>query len=269
MVGLKSRGRVKSQLIEIVKSSYENAVKSKDLTGAGNPRFIIEVPKREGQGDFATTLALSLASPEARPARDVASILVQNISDRDGMLDQVEVAGPGFINFTIKSRWWCEELPAMIEAGDRYGLSSHGKGRRIQIEFVSANPTGPLHVGHGRWAAVGNAMANLLRGIGSDVQTEYYINDAGRQIRLLGESIYAEYQRLCGLEVKDPEGGYRGGYIKQLSAKLMAREGRSFAGKPLEECLSVFSSFGATEMLAQIKEDLEVFGIYRCFSCTP
>lgn len=261
MMGLKSRGRVKSHIVEILKTSYESAIRNKDLTGVGNPRFILEVPKREGQGDFATTLALSLASSEERPARDVASILVRNLSDREGILDQAEVAGPGFINFTIKTRWWCEELSGIIEAGDQYGLSSRGKGRRIQIEFVSANPTGPLHVGHGRWAAVGNAMANLLRANGSDVQTEYYINDAGRQIRLLGESIYAEYQRLCGIEAEGPEDGYHGGYIKELGTKLMEREGRLYAGKPLEECLSVFSSFGATEMLVLIKEDLENFGV--------
>jgi arginyl-tRNA synthetase len=135
---------------------------------------------------------------------------------------------------TIKPQWWRKQLPEIIAAGERYGRSELGKGQRVQIEFVSANPTGPLHIGHGRWAAVGNAMARLLRTAGYEVQTEYYINDAGRQVRLLGLSIYSRYRQLLGHPHPDPEDGYRGAYITHLAERMIAEAGHAYVDRPVE-----------------------------------
>ncbi len=235
-------------------------------TGELNPQassvqVVVETPKREGQGDYATTLAMSLASSEGRAPSDIAKTLIRNLDDYEGVIEKTEVAGPGFVNFTIKPGWWRQQIPLIIAEDRQFGRSVRGHGQRVQIEFVSANPTGPLHVGHGRWAAVGNAMANLLRAVGYEVQTEYYINDAGRQVKLLGHSVYARYQQLLGYHYPDPDDGYRGAYITTLAERMKTRVGKAYDQRPVDECLGIFTKHAVDEMLAAIKDDLAVFGI--------
>ena len=247
----------------MIKAAFDSARSKGAIKSRSLPSTILEKPKGNIEADYASTAAMSLASSEGRPARETADILKQYLyqQDLEGILEGVEVAGPGFINFTIKPQWWRKQLPEIVAAGERYGRSELGKGQRVQIEFVSANPTGPLHIGHGRWAAVGNAMARLLRTAGYEVQTEYYINDAGRQVRLLGLSIYSRYQQLLGHPHPDPEDGYRGAYITHLAERMIAQAGHTYVDKPMEETLSVFTRFAMGEMLDEIKKDLAAFGI--------
>ncbi|HLB94562.1 MAG TPA: arginine--tRNA ligase, partial [Nitrospiria bacterium] len=247
----------------MIKAAFDSARSKGAIKSQSLPSSILEKPKGNIEADYASTAAMSLASSEGRPAREMADVLKQYLCQQDleGILEGVEVAGPGFINFTIKPQWWRKQLPEIVAAGERYGRSELGKGQRVQIEFVSANPTGPLHIGHGRWAAVGNAMARLLRTAGYEIQTEYYINDAGRQVKLLGESVYARYQQLLGHSYPDPEDGYRGAYITHLAERMIAQAGHTYVDKPMEETLSVFTRFAMGEMLDEIQKDLAAFGI--------
>lgn len=166
---------------------------------------------------------MSLASSEQRSPHDIARIIVEELAQDDRLFDRVEIVQPGFLNLTVKPAVWQEVLREIEAQGDGYGRSNSGGRRRILIEFVSANPTGPLHVGHGRGAAVGQAVANLLDAVGYDVVSEYYINDAGRQTKLLGESVYARYQELSGRPADFPVDGYHGAYITAVAERLRQR----------------------------------------------
>ena len=147
---------------------------------------------------MSSTFALAMAKIEGKPPRKIAEIVLANIQDEEGIIAKTEIAGPGFINFFLKQDRWRKTLFDIDDQAHEYGLKDIGKGEKVQVEFVSANPTGPLHVGHGRGAAVGDALANLLAAVGYDVQREFYINDAGRQVRLLAQSVYARYQQALG-----------------------------------------------------------------------
>ncbi len=252
---------IKQDLIVAIQETLTELSSRGDLPADCFPPLQLDVPKREGQGDYASAAALTLAQGTARRPRDVAEVIVQGLRPRIPFVDKIDIAGPGFINFTIKPSRWLEVLNEIVVQGEVFGRSDPGAGRRVQIEFVSANPTGPLHVGHGRWAAVGNAMANLLVATGYQVEREYYNNDAGRQVKLLGRSIYARYQRLAGVETPDPEGGYRGEYVTELAQHILEQEGRRFVGVPVERCLDELTQLGVSAMLREIRSDLEAFRI--------
>src|SRR5919109_4345499 len=178
---------------------------------------MLDLPKRPEWGDFASTVAMILAPAEQRPPHDIAHIILANMTERDQIFDRVEVVRPGFLNMTIKRDLWLETLCDIEDQAETYGCSDLGKGQRVLLEYVSANPTGPLHVGHGRGAAVGQAIAHLFTATGYDVVSEYYINDAGRQMKLLGASVFARYQTLYGRQATFPEEGYRGEYIAEVA----------------------------------------------------
>mgnify|MGYP000974571077 FL=1 len=165
----------------------------------------IEPPKDKKFGDLATNFDMIAAKPLGLKPRELAESLQKSLLAKDPSLEKVEVAGPGFLNVTFSPAFWRETVTEILEQKERYGTSGIGKGRKIQVEFVSANPTGPLHIGHGRGAAVGDCLARTLRAAGYDVSTEYYINDAGRQMRLLGLSTWTRYQELHGVAVTYPE----------------------------------------------------------------
>jgi len=175
-------------------------------------------------GDFASNLALTIAKAAKQKPRDLAELIVANLPPTD-VIEKVEIAGPGFINFYIKAGAQSSVVPTILAAGDQFGLSDIGKGRKIQIEFVSANPTGPLHVGHGRGAAYGAAVANLLKAIGCDVHCEYYVNDAGRQMSILAASVWLRYLELCGEDYPFPVNGYKGDYVLDIAAALHRENG--------------------------------------------
>ncbi|MEW6325456.1 MAG: arginine--tRNA ligase, partial [Nitrospirota bacterium] len=184
-------------LVDLLHAAVRAAQAAGEISPSADPPILLEVPKRPGQGDFASTTAMALAAGEGRPGRDVADTLRRHMPP-EPWLERVEVAGPGYLNFTMKPLYWHQVLKAIRERGIHYGRSAVGVGRRVQVEFVSANPTGPLHVGHGRIAAVGDALANLLEATGHQVEREYYINDMGRQMTTLGLSLLARYRQHFG-----------------------------------------------------------------------
>ena len=192
-----------------------------------DPRIQVTPSKEADQGDFASNVALMLAKPAGIPPRELARLIVDRLAATDG-IERVEIAGPGFINFFLASGASQSIVTAILAAGDDFGRSDAGQGTKIQVEFVSANPTGPLHVGHGRGAAYGATLANLLAFVGYDVQREYYVNDAGRQMHILGVSTWLRYLELCGEELAFPSNGYRGDYIWDIAAALHRENGDAY-----------------------------------------
>ncbi len=184
----------------------------------------LERTRDRRHGDFASNLAMTLAKAARRKPRELAELLVEALPDSD-LISRVEVAGPGFINFHLSPRAYHAVLGTVLEEGEHYGRSDLGQGKPVQVEFVSANPTGPLHVGHGRGAAYGATVADLLDAVGYKVHREYYVNDAGRQMDILATSVYLRYLDLCGEEVPFPSNGYQGDYVWDIGASLHRRHG--------------------------------------------
>ncbi len=186
---------------------------------------VIEVspPRDPSHGDASTNLALILAKKAKRNPREIAQELIDALELEQSFVESVEIAGPGFINFRFAAPWYEEILRQVVSQGENYGSSDGGKGRRIQIEFVSANPTGPLNIVSARAAAVGDAMGRLLTATGVQVQREYYVNDAGRQVEKLALSVDARMKEILGEKWEIPEGGYHGEYLKEIAEKLLAQ----------------------------------------------
>jgi len=183
--------------------------------------------KDPSQGDFASNIAMMLAKAAGKPPRELADLIVAQLGTHEA-IEKVEVAGPGFINFFVPSVTGHSVINDVLQQGETFGASDYGKGEKIQVEFVSANPTGPLHVGHGRGAASGATLANILRCVGYEVQTEYYVNDAGRQMDILGTSTWLRYLELCGVEIEFPSNGYQGDYIRDIAATVHRQHGDRF-----------------------------------------
>jgi arginyl-tRNA synthetase len=225
------------------------------------PDISLEIPRDESHGDVATNVAMTLAKPLKKAPREIAGEIVSKIMEQPGLFEKVEVAGPGFINFTYSKEYYHEKLQQLLEEEHEFFRTDIGHGKKVQVEFVSANPTGPLHIGHGRGAAVGNALCNLLRSAGFDVEREFYINDAGMQVKLLGLSVYTAYQQMLGNDVPLPESGYKGDYIRDISEEIKGKSGDKYLNKPFEECGDFFTGFAYKKMLANISHDLKDFGI--------
>ncbi len=222
--------------------------------------FKVEPPREESFGDYATNVALVWGGRIKKPPREVAEELAQRLALREDLFSRVEVAGPGFINFFVAPRYWQSVVPRILSAGKDYGRSTLGQGRRVQVEFVSANPTGPLHIGHGRGAAVGDTLARLLAFAGYEVVREYYINDRGRQMEILGRSVWLRARELSGEKVEFPEDHYRGEYIRELARKLLS-ERPDLLDLPESQALEICREFALREILEEIKQDLEDFGV--------
>ena len=253
--------QLKQTLTEILLQALARAKHKGELKLETLPPISLDTPREKSHGDLATTLAMTLAKPESKPPRKIAEIIVANLQDEDGVIEKTEIAGPGFINFTFKQDRWKKTLFEIESEGTGFGLRNIGKGERVLVEFVSANPTGPLHVGHGRGAALGDALANLLSAVGYDVSREFYINDAGRQIRLLALSVWTRYQQSLGNDVVFPEDGYHGGYIEEIAQAFAKLHGNKYFKAPFDECVDAFGDFGKEAMLLDIRTDLESFGV--------
>ncbi|MHC1711031.1 MAG: arginine--tRNA ligase [Solidesulfovibrio sp.] len=223
----------------------------------------IEPPRDRTHGDLATNVALVAAKDAKAPPRQLAERLREALLAADSGLADISVAGPGFINVTFAPAFWQETVLEVSREGEKYGCLDIGAGTKIQVEFVSANPTGPLHIGHGRGAAVGDSLARVLRAAGFTVETEYYINDAGRQMRILGQSILYRYRELLGEPVTEPEDYYRGDYVKDLARELIDRDGRSLLDLAADAATDVCRIHGEKEILAGIKKDLEDFRVHH------
>jgi len=225
------------------------------------PEFKYETPRDPAHGDGATNLALVIAQALGKPPRAVAEQLVGALQLPAGIVKKVEIAGPGFINFFLAEEQLAAVLPAVLAAGERYGRSDVGRGQRVNVEFVSANPTGPLHVGHGRGAALGDAIASLLDWTGYAVTREFYVNDAGTQIDRLARSLWARVQQAAGRRAEIPEGGYHGEYLLEVAERILAREGRAFADLSEPEGLRRCRVIGVQSLRAEQEEDLREFGV--------
>jgi len=252
---------MKQTVTEILLQALNRAKEKGELKLETQPAITLDTPREKNHGDLATTLALTLAKAEGKPPRKIAEIVVGNIKDDAGIIEKTEIAGPGFINFVFKKDRWKQTLFDIDAEGARFGLADIGKGEKVLVEFVSANPTGPLHVGHGRGAAIGDSLANLLSAVGFDVTREFYINDAGKQIEHLARSIHARYQQVLGNDVTFPEDGYHGGYIEELAREFIKLHGDQYLKTPFGECVGPFGDFGKETMLADIRADLEAFGV--------
>jgi len=217
---------LKTRLAKLLTDAVASLQADGTLPAGPLPEVMIERTRDRAHGDYASNLALLLAKPARCKPRDIAQQLVAAINP-DEPLEKIEIAGPGFINFFLGNEAWHSVIDDILTQGDLYGRSEHGKQRRIQVEFVSANPTGPLHVGHGRGAAYGAAVADLLAAIGYNVHREYYVNDAGRQMDILAASVYLRYLDLCGATVRFPANGYQGDYVWDIAASLHREHGEA------------------------------------------
>ncbi len=250
---------IKARLKERLDQCFVEGVKEGSWTGAAEGLYSVEEPKHAAHGDFSTNMAMIIAGKEKKKPRDVAGLLVDLLASHTDLLKKVEVAGPGFVNFFVNNAVW-QSVPRVVnEAGSDFGLSDIGKGKRVLVEFVSANPTGPLSVGHGRQAVLGDAIARLLSATGYDVTREYYYNDAGRQMRVLGESTRARYLEQLGLPSEFPEDGYQGEYIDEIALELKDEVNDSL--KDTED-VTVFKERAEKAIFKDINNTLNRMGIH-------
>lgn len=249
-------------LMTAVKDAIKTARTKNLLTDDGDlTALTVEIPRTASHGDWSTNAAMILAKAQKKPPRELAEIIMNHVEDPEGYLAKTEIAGPGFINFTLSDKWWHHVLGEISRLGDGFGESDIGKGKKILIEFVSANPTGPLHVGHGRGAAFGDALARLLPKAGFQVSREYYINDAGNQMQTLGRSIWYRYLELFGREIDFAENLYKGEYIKSLAAEIKDKEGDRYLEMDEERAIAEIYPGAASRILGMIKDDLAFFQV--------
>ena len=230
------------------------------------PFIELEVTRDEAHGDYASNVAMVIASQARKNPRAIAQAIVAKLKDDGGLLSRVEIAGPGFINFFVREERWRGLLLEIERLQERYGTLAIGTGRKVQVEFVSANPTGPLHIGHARGAVTGDVIANILRASGHDVVKEYYINDVGNQMRTLGRSVYLRYRETFGEAIDFPSDHYQGDYIAELAREILSRDGERYLGKPEDEVLPFFTAYAAGSIMQGIKDDLAAFGVlFDCY----
>lgn len=253
---------IKENIKQLIEEALDNCAQSGLISTKQSPPFVIETPKMKNHGDYATNVAMLIAPQEKKPPRKIAQDIVEHIPKNDDILEKLEIAGPGFINFFITRSCWLKAFKDISLQGSTYGRSQLGKGQKINLEYVSANPTGPLHIGHGRGAAVGDALANILEAVGYDVSREYYINDTGNQMELLGKSVYTRYLQLLGKEVAFPPDFYQGDYIEEIAQQIVSQQGNHY--EKTGEALSIpfFTSFAVDSILMGIQKDLEDFGVH-------
>ena len=250
------RNKVESTVVKAI----EAAVESGELPLEEIPDPSIERPRDKGHGDWATSVAMKLAKQAHMKPRDIAQAIASHI-ERGDFIAEVEIAGPGFINLTLTDKALQDVIRAAREEGANFGRCNLGAGRSIQVEFVSANPTGPMHVGHGRWAALGNALCNVLAHAGWDVEREFYINDAGNQMDLFAASVDARYQQLNGVDAEIPDNGYGGAYVTTIAQRILDAEGAKWMDVDDGERATHFKELAYQMMLQHMKDVLASVGV--------
>lgn len=253
---------IKLSLEDKIRGIVTQMAQERGVEIPGRAKIYLERPKREGQGDWACSAAMQLCKSFGVNPRELADEISAKIAE-DPSVETVEVAGPGFINITLSKGWVGDLIRRVISAGADYGRVNDGGGKKVQVEFVSANPTGPLHMGHGRGAAVGDITASILSYAGWNVEREYYINDAGLQMEMLGRSARSRYFELIGRgdEAPFPEEGYHGDYMYDIAREILDEKGPSLADLPEEEAVPLFTDLAYERTLKWIKRDLEDFGL--------
>ncbi|MFP5114268.1 arginine--tRNA ligase [Bacillaceae bacterium C204] len=250
--------QVQSKLKEEIRAAV---LKAELATEEQIPDVVLETPKEKAHGDYSTNMAMQLARVAKKAPRVIAEALLANINRTKASIEKIEIAGPGFINFYMNNSYLTELIPTVLNAGEKYGETTVGGGQKIQVEFVSANPTGDLHLGHARGAAVGDSLCNILDKAGYDVSREYYINDAGNQINNLALSVEARYFQALGLEKDMPEGGYHGADIIGIGKTLAEEFGDKYENVSDEERHEFFREYGLKYEMAKLKQDLEDFRV--------
>jgi arginyl-tRNA synthetase len=254
---------VLEQVQEKLKAEITAAVLQANLaTKEAIPEIQLETPKEKAHGDFATNIAMQLARVAKKAPRDIAEDISNHLNKEKAGITKLDIAGPGFINFFMEEAFLGDIVQTILTEKDAYGTSRAGANTRVQVEFVSVNPTGDLHLGHGRGAAFGDVLCNVLAAAGYDVEREYYINDAGNQIDLLAISIAARYYQALGQDKEMPKDGYQGKDILQIGQKLAKEHGDSLVGKSATERLAFFREYGLDYLLNKIKRDLDAFGVH-------
>ncbi len=243
---------IREQIAELVRRALVEAQRTDMLPRVAIDDIAVERPQNAEHGDFATSLPLKLARPMRMNPLQIAERLSTHIRG-DGLLESASVAAPGFINFSLKRDWLQDQVEAIRAAGATFGDLNAGQARSVQIEFVSANPVGPLHVAHARGGVIGSALANILQAAGYDVMREYYFNDAGAQIGHFQRTLYARYLQQCGRDAEVPEDGYHGEYMVDLAAEIRDEEGERFLSMKESEALG---ALGIAKFMARIREDL-------------
>ena len=251
---------LKQELASCLDQALSEAQQRGDLASAALPDVLIEHPQNPEHGDFASGLPLKLARAMKMPPMTVAEMILAHIVPPP-QVDRIWVAEPGFINFILKDDWLSREVESVLAAGESYGDIELGKGNKVQLEFVSVNPTGPLHVGHGRGAVLGSTLANVLTISGYAVEKEYYINDMGAQIDNFGRSLYARYRQCLDKEATMPPAGYYGNYMIDLAKEIAQEQGDKYLALPEGEALSQLAKVGTDKMLQGIKQDLALLNV--------
>ncbi len=252
---------MKKTIRQLILDAAQKAFENNEFNSNEFADFAIEEPKSDAHGDIATNFAMVNAKTQKMAPRKIAEILIRYIGNDSPVIEKTEIAGPGFINFFILPAAWYPVLNDIYEKDAEYGFSDIGKGQKTQVEFVSANPTGPLHVGHGRGAIVGDSVATLLSACGYDVHREYYINDAGKQIQTLGLSVFLRCKQLDGHTVEFPEECYQGDYIRDIAEELKQEKDDWIYSVSEDEAVSFCSKFAADRMIIKIKNVLNTLGI--------
>jgi arginyl-tRNA synthetase len=251
---------IKNEIDQLVQAAVRKAQDAGDLPAAAIPDAPIERPQRPEHGDYGTGLAMRMARAAQMKPLDIANAIAKHI-EADGAFSSIEVAPPGFINFRLAKDWLTAQVDEILTAGPQFGNIDYGAGKKVQVEFVSANPVGPLHVGNGRGLALGDTLARALDAAGFDVQREYLVNDAGTQTQVFAETLYARYQQLFGREIEIPEGGYPGDYMVGLAEELKKEYGDSLMRDEGEPLPPEVHDRGVQLMLLSIREDLAMIGV--------
>ena len=251
---------VENKLNEAIALAVEKATQSGDLPEAEMPKFIIEKPADKKNGDFSSNIAMAGARTYHQAPRMIAEAIVKNFSLDGGYIDRCEIAGPGFINFYLSDKYYSDVLKDIVSSGDNYGRSDYGEGKKMLVEFVSANPTGPMHIGNARGGAIGDCLASVLDAAGYDVQREFYINDAGNQIEKFATSLEVRYLQECGKDVELPEDAYHGEDITVHARNFYSEVGDKYAECDSQERRDALVAYALPKNIAGLEADL---GKYR------
>ncbi len=258
----------KDYIIELLKEAAAEAQQRNLLPPVALPDIALEQPQNPEHGDYATSLPLKLARAARMNPLAIANTLA-SLLPLTPQIEKIEVAPPGFINFHLKNDWLIREVESILRAGEDYGDSDLGRGTKVQVEFVSVNPTGPIHVGHGRGAILGSALANILAAAGYSVEREYWVNDVGSQMEAFYRSLYARYRQALGLSTDMPTDGYHGEYMMELAREIVSEEGVRFLEMPEERAVEELGATGLLKIVQSIKSDLQTAGVELdvWFSC--
>lgn len=254
----------KQSVAQLLDAALERAVEAGALPASNElPDFVVEIPADTSHGDFASNIAMACARPFKSAPRKIAEAICQHLDLSGSPFDRTEIAGPGFINFFLKDAWFADVVAAVLREGDSFGRTGFGRGKKVQVEFVSANPTGPMHMGNARGGVLGDTLAEVLDWSGAKVWREFYVNDFGNQIEKFAKSIEARYIQLIKGEdaVEFPEDGYHGDDIRELAKAFYDLHGESYLDKSVEERHADMAHFGLERNIPKMKSDLERYGI--------